>query len=62
MSKFERFSFHIEPSQRRELVELKEQTNVDMAEIIRRLFRFLPQIRQELIEEARKRLNNDILH
>ena len=56
MSNLEKFSLHLEKEQYQELLEIKRQTNVYMAQIIRRLFRFLPQIRQELIEEARKRL------
>ena len=51
-------NFNLEKEQKNALVETSYQTGVPMSEIIRRLFRFLPEIRKELVEEARKRLED----
>lgn len=49
-------NFNLEEAQKALLADTSNKTGVPMSEIIRRLFKYLPELRQELIEEARKRL------
>jgi len=54
----QRINLNLEDDQCKQLAEVKHQTGESMSNIVRLLLRYLPEIKQELIEEAKRRLDN----
>lgn len=52
-------NFNLEPEQKEALAEVSYQTGQPMSKIIRLLLRYLPEIKAELVEEAKRRLSNE---